>query len=225
MSKQSHIEKMKSYYDHRAPWHDEYMSFQSFPEMEKLYYPIIEKIIPLITNKSVLEIACGTGNWTHVFAKRATSVTAVDASRKSLQIAEEKLNPFDNISLICTDAYSLESLKKQFDVIIAIDWFSHIPKSQIGSFLQMLNTIVKPNSSVIFCGMLENQYFKDENHIIDRDNNRVSSRKLPDGARYDVIKNFFSENELLEIFSKFGSDLLYTEFDSLNRWLIEYKTK
>ena len=71
---------MKVYYDRRAPWHDKYMGYLGNGPMEELLSPIIRSIEPYITDRTVLEIACGTGNWTQVLAKRARTVLALDSS-------------------------------------------------------------------------------------------------------------------------------------------------
>lgn len=85
-----YIEEMKAYYEVRAPWHDQYMSYRSNEQMENLQKPIIEIIHSDLKDKKIIEIACGTGNWTGVLAKRAKHVTAVDCSPKSLEIAQKK---------------------------------------------------------------------------------------------------------------------------------------
>lgn len=216
---------MKSYYDHRTPWHDEYMSYQSREKMEKLHAKIINTITPLIKNLSVLEIACGTGNWTSVLANRASQVTAIDSSRQSLELAQKKNKGIDNISYHRADAFALDKLQGSFDVIFASDFFSHVPNEKIDSFLEMLNKIVKQETTVIFLEMLEIQFFLDEKNYIDSHKNRVSKRELPDGSSYDVIKNFHSEEELRDIFLKYGNNITYIEFDSLKRWMLVYQTR
>ncbi len=213
---------MISYYDQRAFWHDQYMNYQGIDKMEKLFSPVINIIKPLITDLSVLEIACGTGNWTQILANKCNTVTAVDSSRQSLSIAQKKLRELNNITFVCTDAYSLDTLEGSFDAVFAADFFSHIPKNEIDSFLLMLQNIVKPKTPVIFLEMSENQYFREETNYIDNDKNRISIRELPNGESFEVIKNFLSEDQLQDIFSKFSSTIRYIKFDSLQRWMIMY---
>ena len=71
------IKEMNAYYDSRAEWHDDYMSYESNAKMEGQLAPIISLIEKYILNKDVLEIACGTGNWTQVLARRAKSMQSL----------------------------------------------------------------------------------------------------------------------------------------------------
>jgi ubiquinone/menaquinone biosynthesis C-methylase UbiE len=132
------IYEMNRYYDERAQWHDYYMGFTSIEGMEKLLKPIIEEVAKIVTGKHVLEIACGTGNWTQALARRAASVTATDVSLAALKIARKKLLSYTNISLIQSDAYNLNEIESRFDVLFASDWWSHIPKGALPSFLQTI---------------------------------------------------------------------------------------
>ncbi|HKK20034.1 MAG TPA: hypothetical protein VJ983_01065, partial [candidate division Zixibacteria bacterium] len=58
------IEQMNRYYEARAPWHDQYMSYTSNEQLESALKPIVELLNPIIRGTRVLEVACGTGNWT-----------------------------------------------------------------------------------------------------------------------------------------------------------------
>ncbi|MBW2119721.1 MAG: class I SAM-dependent methyltransferase, partial [Deltaproteobacteria bacterium] len=123
------IEEMNAYYDRHAPWHDQCMGYESNDNMEKLLTPIIKVFERHIRNKDVLEIACGTGNWTQFLAKRARSVLAVDMSPAALKIARTKISEYKNVSLGLANAYSLDGVCDLFDLVFAADWWSHIPKS------------------------------------------------------------------------------------------------
>ena len=64
--------------EHRAPWFREIAAVQRALE-------------PLIEGKDVLELACGTGLWTHRLAARSSRVLAVDAAPEMLSINRERL--------------------------------------------------------------------------------------------------------------------------------------
>jgi len=216
------IEAMKSYYDKHAPWHDECMSYTDNEHMEQLLKPIVEAVIPYIANRSVLEIACGTGNWTEVITKRASSVLAIDSSPDVLDIARKKLEHLPNVTFQETDAYTLEGITGSFDVAFAADWWSHMPISSIGLFLENLHKRLRTGSRIIFIDMTMREVFENENVFYDADGNRVSLRALPDGSEFEVIKNFPLKNDLLTILKGSGDDISYLEFEPLKRWMISY---
>jgi demethylmenaquinone methyltransferase/2-methoxy-6-polyprenyl-1,4-benzoquinol methylase len=200
------------------------MNYSGNRQMEQLLSPILKTVIPYIARRKVLEIACGTGNWTAVLAKRSDSVLGIDSSSATLEIAGKKLARFRNVILKKADAYFLDDVSGPFDVAFAADWWSHMPISSINSFLENLHKRLKKGSRVIFIDMMTRKEFEDENVYYDSDGNRVSLRTLPDGSEYEVVKNFPSKKDLFAILKGSGNDLSYLEFETLKRWMITYKT-
>ena len=213
------IDEMNRYYEARAPWHDQYMSYKSNKEMEKLLIPIVEIVEEMIIGKRVLEIACGTGNWTEVLAKRATSVVAIDISPAALAIAQSKLSGYKNVSIVQGDAYDLGNISDSFEILFSADWWSHIPNSILTTFLSSTIAKLHPGSKAIFIDMSFSEYFKQEPCHYDEDNNRISHRLLPDGSDFQVIKNFPGESEIRHILLKYGKTIDYYQFSLLKRWM------
>ncbi|UCC79278.1 MAG: class I SAM-dependent methyltransferase [Candidatus Zixiibacteriota bacterium] len=216
------IKTMKVYYDKRAPWHDGCMGYTDRKHTEQLLRPIVETVIPYIASRTVLEIACGTGNWTEVLAKRASSVFAIDSSPAVLDIAGKKLEYLKNVTLKEADAHTLEGINGPFDVAFASDWWSHMPVSSIRPFLENLHKRLKIGSRIIFIDMMMREAFENETAYYDTDGNRVSLRTLPDGSEFEVIKNFPTREELAEILGNFSRDFTYLKFETLKRWMISY---
>jgi demethylmenaquinone methyltransferase/2-methoxy-6-polyprenyl-1,4-benzoquinol methylase len=133
------VEEMNRYYDARVIWHDTYMGYKSNEEMELLLCPVIEAFEAAIADKNVLEIACGTGNWTQVLAKRAHSVVATDISAAAIEMAQRKNQSNRNVIFHVSDAYSLDDIEPGFNAAFAADWWSHIPKSKISPFVSNLH--------------------------------------------------------------------------------------
>ena len=50
--------------------------------------------------KTVLEMACGTGNLSYYLAKRGYDLTCFDISSEMLSIAYNKINSFKNVKLL-----------------------------------------------------------------------------------------------------------------------------
>ena len=218
------VEEMNRYYDARAPMHDFYMSYESLEKMETLLSPIIEVVEKWVVGKRVLEIACGTGNWTQVLAKRAASVTAMDCSPKALEIAAPKLAEHKNITITNGDAYDLDSLHDRFDVVFASDWWSHIPKGILPNFIESVLSRLRRGGKAIFLDMSFKEFFREESSYQDQDNNRVSLRSHK-GVEYRVVKNFPTESELRQILEPYSQAIVYHQFDSLERWLVIFEPR
>jgi ubiquinone/menaquinone biosynthesis C-methylase UbiE len=213
---------MIAYYERRAEWHDHYMSFTDHDAMADLLRPIVEFVRPLVSGRDVLEVACGTGNWTGLLARFASSVLAVDSSTTSLEIARRKLDDCTNVTLLRGDAYDLKHPPGGFDVAFAADFLSHVPKERIPQLLESLTQQLAEDALVVSIDMTPRPELEAGFSGIDRYGNRIYRRELPDGSQYDVVKNFPDEKELDEIFSQWSDDIAYVEFPDLRRWAVTF---
>jgi ubiquinone/menaquinone biosynthesis C-methylase UbiE len=169
-------------------------------------------------NKSVLEIACGTGYWTKAVAQTAQSITAVDNSTEMLEVAKAK-----NIKahFINDNAYTLNNVNDEFNAGLANFWFSHIPKDQINIFLTTFHKKLLPGSTVIMAENILNKDIGGEYIKKDEDVNTYKLRTLNDGTTYQILKNYYNEEELLSIFKPLSSELKI-HFGTCY-WWIKYK--
>jgi demethylmenaquinone methyltransferase/2-methoxy-6-polyprenyl-1,4-benzoquinol methylase len=216
---------MSVYYCRRAAWHDEYMEYHGNRAMEKLLGPIISYLEPLVVDKNLLEVACGTGNWTDVWSRRARQVTATDYSREALDIAREKLAENERVTLLEADAYRLEELPGKYELAFAADWYSHIPRGTIPEFLDGLHKTLQTGAAVIFLDMSLHRGLEQWETYFDREGNRINRRGVPDGSVYEVVKNFPSEEELRAVLDPHGTEIEYREFQSLKRWVVTYRVR
>ncbi|MEA2083568.1 MAG: malonyl-ACP O-methyltransferase BioC [Thermodesulfobacteriota bacterium] len=81
---------------------------------------------------SILEIGCGTGNFTASLTKRfpEADILALDFSKAMIEIAERKLASYGNVTLKCRDAeHFLAETNKSYDLIASnttMQWFEAI---------------------------------------------------------------------------------------------------
>jgi ubiquinone/menaquinone biosynthesis C-methylase UbiE len=224
MSDKNRIKEMIAYYERRAPWHDQYMSYSDNENMERLFKPVIKEIASYISKKNVIEIACGTGNWSQILAKITNRVLAIDSSPKSLELAREKVQTLDNVNFEIADAYNLENMNDKYDVAFMADFFSHIPKKRIDIFLESLKRVIKPDGLVIIVEMSNKEFFLEKfDYFTDDDGDLVNDRQLPDGSKAEVVKNFYTEAELRELLKNRSDEITYHHFDKLERWLLRFK--
>lgn len=216
------IEQMNDYYARRARWHDEYMSYSSNEAMEDLLGPIIGWVEAYVKARNVLEIACGTGNWTQVLSRRANSVTATDVNGSALEIARGKPYARGNVTFRVADAYSLEGIEGPFDAAFSADWWSHMPRQEIPRFLDAVIARLRPGSSVVMIDMLHQPFFDEWFSHYDDHGNRIDRRTLPDGGVFDVVKNFPSEEELVGMLAGKVVNPEYREHDHLKRWMLTF---
>jgi len=222
MSVEDLIKEMNEYYRENVPYHDECMSYTDNLSMEKLLAPIIRRVEKDIKGKDVLEIACGTGNWTQVLSKRARSVVATDINEAYLIEAKRKPYQKDNIVFKVADAYTLDGIDRNFNLAFASDFWSHIPKSRVRKFIETLHSKLLPASKVIMIDMLRRPELDKMFSHIDEEGDMIHRRTLPNGKEYQVVKNFPEEKELLDCLKGHGININYYEDTELLRWILSY---
>ncbi len=94
----------------------------------------ILKIKPL----KILDLACGTGNWTRRIVKMGHQVTGVDISYKQIEIAKKLAKSYKlNIKFICKDINYLNFKDEQkFDVIFCVGLIHHISWDELDVLLE-----------------------------------------------------------------------------------------
>src|SRR5262249_55924923 len=117
---------LRRYYAARAAEYD--LGLHHRPEREAGVAGLRELIAPLLSGKTVLDIACGTGQWTRYIAQFASSVVAVDISPEMLNIATSR-PPVDGVRFALADAYTLSEELGTFQAAFVSFWISHVPRS------------------------------------------------------------------------------------------------
>jgi demethylmenaquinone methyltransferase/2-methoxy-6-polyprenyl-1,4-benzoquinol methylase len=209
---------MQAYYAQRAR---EYERIYDKPERQADLARLRADIPALFEDARVLEIACGTGYWTPLIAARASSVLAVDAVEDVLAIARGKPYPRGNVAFEQADAYRLPDWPEKFSGCYAGFWWSHIPMERIDSFLTGLHASLAPGARVAF---MDNRYIEgNSTPLARRDDagNTFQERKLADGSRHEVLKNFPAEEDLEARLGRLGSEVRVTRYQYY--WLATYR--
>jgi demethylmenaquinone methyltransferase/2-methoxy-6-polyprenyl-1,4-benzoquinol methylase len=201
------------------------MGYTDNSSMERLLAPLVDLVGKELAGKDVLEIACGTGNWTQVISKRARSVVATDLIEGYLEQARKKEYAGKNVVFKVADADCLEGLKGRFTAAFAADWWSHMPHSRIGQFLDALHGRVGPGARVVMLDMLRTPELDEWFSHIDDDGNVVQKRALPNGKTYNVIKNFPTGRELWGQLGNRAFDIDFVEDRQLRRWVLAYSVR
>lgn len=211
-------EPMLMYYCARAR---EYEKIYAKPERQNDLRAIEAWVQPRFTGKRVLEIACGTGYWTRVLGPVAAFVAAFDAVPETLTLARRN-NAAANVSFVACNAYSLACSVGNFNAAFAGFWLSHVPMARRREFLRDVGALLEPGSTVVF---LDNRYVADSSTPIsdrDADGNTYQERRLDDGSRHRILKNFPGEAELLDAVAGLCRHARYCAWDYY--WALEYVT-
>lgn len=208
--------RLQSYYAARAA---EYDRIYLKPERQADLRAIERWLPPKFAGARVLEVACGTGYWTRFIAPAAARVLALDAAAETLAIANARV-PADKVQFVLGDAYALPQGAGRFDAAFAGFWFSHVPRARRRDFLLGLAARLEPGAKVV---LLDNRYVEGSSTPLgakDAEGNTYQTRRLGDGSTHEVLKNFPSEPELLELTAGLGEGAAFTAWQ--HYWALEY---
>ena len=211
--------EMEKYYAKRAL---EYEDIYLRPERQDYIRQSKNLLKEYFNNKYVLEVACGTGFWTETISEVSKYILATDINSEVIEIAKNKVYNC-KIDFIQDDSYELSRIKEKYDSFFAGFWFSHIPKSKIEIFFNVIHKKTNKNALIIF---MDNLYVEGKNTPISRfdaEGNSYQIRKLKDNSQHEVLKNFYKENELKNYFKKYGNEIEIT--NKKYYWILKYIKK
>jgi SAM-dependent methyltransferase len=198
------------YYRERAA---EYDAVYAKPERQQDQARLRHLLPGLVAGQRVLEVAAGTGYWTQYLATTAAAITATDLNAETLAIAAQRDYGPADVSLRVADAFRLDRLPGEFDVVFCGFWWSHVARADVQRFLAGLRDRVGPGTRLI---LLDNRYVPGSNHPITRtgpDGDTYQQRELADGRQYEVLKNFPSRAQLAADLDGVATGLDWTELE------------
>jgi ubiquinone/menaquinone biosynthesis C-methylase UbiE len=102
--------------------------------------------IPEGDNQKYLEIGCGTGSFTRIFATSKAEITAIDISDELTRIASENLFQYQNVKVITSSFENLGEDKK-YDAVIGSSVLHHL---DIEPALSHIYRLLKPGGIMSF---------------------------------------------------------------------------
>ncbi|MFD0694004.1 methyltransferase domain-containing protein [Paenibacillus sp. GCM10027628] len=210
---------LQDYYGARV---DEYERIykREDPDYQQGLTMLAQAMTNVVRGQRVLEVACGTGYWTQYAAEAADHIVGVDIRPEVLQIAKSKPWPANKVSFCVGDAYRLEQVEGSFDCGVANFWFSHVPRNRIDEFLEGFHRRLGAGAEV-FLG--DNVYVPGRGgELIRKDDceDTYKRRELADGSQHEIIKNYFSYEELKDIFKPYAKHL--NIFVGSSFWYVSY---
>lgn len=182
------LAEQADYYRARAPEYDTTVGYA--PETQSALIAAIERLAP---RGRVLELACGTGQWTQVLAETASELTAVDASAEMLELNRTRLSRPD-VNYIQADLFAWNPPPHRFDVVFFAAWLSHVPPQRFEAFWAQVALALADGGRV---------FVIDELPAVAVEEKTAAGapapavyRQLATGARYRAVKVFFEEGEL-----------------------------
>lgn len=148
----------------------------------------------------VLELACGTGQWTRLLAERGQRVTAVDAAPEMLDRARERVAGLD-VEFLQADLFDWRP-PRRFDTVFFCFWLSHVPPERFADFWQMVGSAVRPGGQACFIDSSLGDMVHEE--VLEGHVAPSVRRSLPDGGTARVVKVFHDPGGLTQALHDIG---------------------
>jgi len=155
----------------------------------------------------VVELAAGTGYWTALLAARADTVTVLDGSPEMLAINRARLGDLaSKVEYQVVDLFEWYPTQR-WDGLVHCFWISHVPRHKLDSFFESCRQALTGRATMFF---LDGQRVDEStavDHKLPDDGNEVMTRKLNDGREFQIVKNYYEPEELINTAEAAGFEL------------------
>ena len=109
-------------------WLANYADFRA----QDMLLSLIDKYIKINENVDVLDVGCGAGKWSILFAKKHFNVTGIDFSKQMIELAKKNvtLNGLRNIKFYVMNVVNLYLPDGTFDLVNSVTVLQHILDDQ-----------------------------------------------------------------------------------------------
>ncbi|NOY57643.1 MAG: class I SAM-dependent methyltransferase, partial [Calditrichaeota bacterium] len=98
--------------------------------------------------KTVLDAACGLGYGSYLLAQNAEKVTGIEIIASNIDFSLQNYQK-DNLIFLVADATAMNFRDGQFDVVVSIETFEHIPPTKALQFLEEFRRVLKPGGTLV----------------------------------------------------------------------------
>lgn len=141
----------------------------------------------------VLELACGTGQWTKELARYATELTAVDASEEMLALNRARVARTD-VAYVQADVFAW-SPAERYDVVFFSAWLSHVPPQWFDEFWALVATCLTDDGRVFVIDELP--AVQSIERAVPGAAAPTVERRLTTGERFRAVKVFYEPRALV----------------------------
>lgn len=167
-------------------------------------YPALQDLLAVVDDLpiagDVLELACGTGQWTPRLAARARSVTAVDAAPEVLALARAR-TASPSVRFLAADLFTWQP-PRRYDTVFFAFWLSHVPPSRLPAFWNTVAGALAPGGRAVFVddGPAAAAY----EEVLADQSAPAALRRLDDGSQYRIVKVFHDARTLTDDLTALG---------------------
>jgi SAM-dependent methyltransferase len=188
------LREQAEYYRARAGEYDQ--EYEREPDLQSLD----DVVVGLPIGGDVLELACGTGQWTRLLATRGHRVTAVDAAPEMVAVAKKRVAGLD-VEFVQADLFAWRP-PRRFDTVFFSFWLSHVPPARFAAFCELVGSALRPGGRACFVDDGPGRVAAEE--VITGQPAPAARRRLDDGSAYRIVKLFPEPEQLVRAWEAQG---------------------
>ena len=165
--------------DGQTGWSNQIIYRYDQPLRLRVIKNLMNKIQGSVKNKKILDIGCGVGDFSIMFAKMGAHITGIDISKKAIEKAKKKVHKRTFfINFLITSIEDMNFPMQSFDIITSFTVLQHISDKKLslsvrkmvnslkfGGYIYLLETApISLNQNMI---NLEYQYFRTRNEWVE----------------------------------------------------------
>jgi ubiquinone/menaquinone biosynthesis C-methylase UbiE len=217
-------EDMVKYYKDRAREYEKVYEWRDPHRQEEQDLLEIE-MKKFLGGAYVIDIGCGTGYWTQRISETTKRIVGIDINQAVLDIAKSKSYHCPTEFKI-KNAYKIDYPEHEFSGALASFWLSHINKENLDEWISHMHRVLKPGARVFIVDNTFIEGIGGDSVAKPRDPNTYKLRTLEDGSKHLIVKNYYTKDELIELFSKHTSGITGENiFLGKCFWWIKYSLK
>ena len=206
------VERQIDYYRARATEYDEWFfregRYELAPETKDRWDAEVSEVRTAIDTlapvEAALELAPGTGNWSHQLVKLASSLHAVDAAPEMIDLAREKTGNATNAVWELADLFNWRP-NRQYDLVFTGFFLSHVPPDRLAAMVELIASCMRPGGRFFFVDSQNSPESGAPEHS--EPSAGLAARKLNDGRQFTIVKVIYEPHEIEREFANVGINL------------------
>lgn len=205
------LDEQQAYYRARAREYDRWWlregRYDHGPEANARWFEEVTELEQAVQRfgpgGDVLELACGTGLWTRVFAGQARRLMAVDAAPEVLEINRARVGDA-GVQYVQADLFAWDPPKAAFDVCFFSFWLSHVPESRFAAFWEKVRAALRPAGRVFLIDSARSEQSGATDHAQPPEGQETMTRRLDDGSEFQIVKRYYDPRGLERRLARLG---------------------
>lgn len=153
--------------------------------------------LDLVTNMSVLDLACGEGYGSYLLSKNAGSVTGIDIDNATIEKAGKKyIAP--NLRFLTGSATSIPLQENAFDIIVSFETIEHLTDHE--TMMKECKRVLKPGGLLIISTPNKKKYSGNS-----ASQNPFHLKELSGDEFTALLQKHFSQVKLLDQYAAYSS--------------------